>query len=137
MWRGCLKARRPTQVHLSNLKPSSEGFLIGEIMQLTAMDLTTIPGIIILLNNREVQVEVDDTFTILEEKTVIMFRERSDSWYCAYDQVIALNDLGEGAVPLTEGDAWDSYGDVVLPIKVQVSVPLTTEILLKKRIGIL
>lgn len=106
-------------------------------MQITAMDLTTIAGIIILLNNREVQVEVDDTFTILEEKTVIMFRERNDSWYCAYDQVIALNDLGEGAVPLTEGDAWDSYGDVVLPIKVQVSVPLTTEILLKKRIGIL
>ena len=106
-------------------------------MQLTAQDLTTIPGIIILLNNREVQVEVDDTFTILEEKTVIMFRERSDSWYCAYDQVITLNDLGEGTISLTEGDAWDSYGDVVLPIKIQVSVPLTAEILLKKRIGIL
>lgn len=112
-------------------------------MQLTAMDLTTIAGIIILLNNREVEVEVDDTFTIFndqfieEEKTVIMFRERSDSWYCPYDQVIVLNELGEGSVSLTEGDAWDTYDDVELPIKVQVSVPLTAEILLKKRLGIL
>lgn len=112
-------------------------------MQLTAMDLTTIAGITILLNNREVQVEVIPTFTLFndqsieEEKTVIMFRERSDSWYCPYDQVIVLNELGEGSVSLTEGDTWDSYGDVILPIKVQVSVPLTAEILLKKRIGIL
>lgn len=112
-------------------------------MQITAMDLTTIAGIIILLNNREVVVEVDDTFTtfndqfIEEEKTVIMFRSRSDSWYCPYDQVIVLNELGEGTILLTEGDAWDSYGDDVLPIKVHVLVPLTAEILLKKRIGIL
>lgn len=112
-------------------------------MQLTAMDLTTIAGIIILLNNREVEVEVDDTFTIFndqfieEEKTVIMFRERSDSWFCPFDQVIVLNELGEGTVSLTEGDAWDTYGDVVLPIRIQVAVPLTAEILLKKRIGIL
>ena len=112
-------------------------------MQITAMDLTTIAGIIILLNDREVELEVDDTFTtfndqfIEEEKTVIMFRERSDSWYCAYDQVIVLNELGEGTILLTEGDVWDTYGDVELPIKVQVLVPLTAEILLKKRIVIL
>lgn len=112
-------------------------------MQLTAMDLTTIPGIIILLNDREVQVEEDGTFTTFNdqfievEKTVITFNSRSGNWYCPYDQVIVLNEMGEGTISLTEGDAWDSYGDVVLPIKVQVSVPLTAEILLKKRIGIL
>lgn len=112
-------------------------------MQLTAMDLTTIAGIIILLNNSEVEVEVDDTFTTFNdhfievEKTVITFNSRSDNWYCPYDQVIVLNELGEGMVSLTEGDAWDTYGDVELPIKVQVLVPLTAEILLKKRIGIL
>lgn len=112
-------------------------------MQLTAMDLTTIPGILILLNDREVQVEEDGTFTTFNdqfievEKTVITFNSRSSNWYCPYDQVIVLNELGEGTISLTEGDAWDSYGDVVLPIKIQVSVPLTAEILLKKRIGIL
>ena len=112
-------------------------------MQLTAMDLTTIAGIIILLNNSEVEVEVIDTFTTFNdhfiegEKTVITFNNRSDNWYCPYDQVIVLNELGEGTISLTEGDIWDTYGDVELPIKVQVLVPLTAEILLKKRIGIL
>lgn len=112
-------------------------------MQLTAMDLTTIAGIIILLNNREVEVAVDDTFTIFndqfieEEKTVVMFTGRNGSWFCPFDRVIVLNELGEGAITLTEGDAWDTYGDVDLTIKVCVSVPLTAEILLKKRIGIL
>lgn len=112
-------------------------------MQLTAMDLTTIAGIIILLNDREVEVEVDDTFTVFndqfieENKRVVTFQSRSDSWFCPFDQVIELNEQGEGIVSLTEGDAWDRYGDVELPIKVQVLVPLTAEILLKKRIGIL
>ena len=112
-------------------------------MQITAQDLTTIAGIITLLNGREVEVEVDGTFTsfndqfIEEAKTVVTFISRSGNWYCPFDQIIILNELGEGTISLTEGDAWDSYGDVVLPIKVQVSVPLTAEILLKKRIGIL
>lgn len=112
-------------------------------MQLTAMDLTTIKDITILLNKQEVLVEVDDTFTVFndqfieEEKTVIMFRGRSDSWFCPFDRVIILNELGEGTISLTEGDAWDTYGDVDLTIKVYASVPLTAEILLKKRIGIL
>lgn len=112
-------------------------------MQITAMDLTTIAGIIILLNDREVGVEVDDTFTtfndqfIEENKKVVTFQTPRDSWFCPFDQVIELNEQGVGIVSLTEGDAWDTYGDVELSIKVEVLVPLTAEILLKKRIGIL
>lgn len=112
-------------------------------MQITAMDLTTIAGIIILLNNREVGVEVDDTFTtfndqfIEENKKVVTFQTPRDSWFCPFDQAIELNEQGEGTISLTEGDAWDTYGDVELSIKVEVLVPLTAEILLKKRIGIL
>lgn len=112
-------------------------------MQITAMDLTSITGIIILIQQKEVEVEVDDTFTtfndqfIEENKKVVTFQTPRDSWFCPFDQVIELNEQGEGIVSLTEGDAWDTYGDVELPIKVLVSVPLTTEILLKKRIGIL
>ena len=112
-------------------------------MQLTAMELTTITNLIILLNKQEVGVETDNTFTsfnekfIEEQKTVVTFNTRNGSWFCPYNQVIVLNELGEGTVSLTEGDAWDTYGDVVLPIRIQVAVPLTAEILLKKRIGIL
>lgn len=56
-------------------------------MQITAMDLTTIAGIIILLNDREVGVEVDDTFTMFndqfieENKKVVTFQTPRDSWF--------------------------------------------------------
>lgn len=112
-------------------------------MQITAMDLTSTTGIIILIQQKEVEVEVDDTFTVFndqfveENKKVVTFQTPRDSWFCPFDQVIELNEQGEGIVSLTEGDAWDRYDDVELPIKVQVLVPLTAEILLKKRIGIL
>lgn len=112
-------------------------------MQITAMDLTSITGINILIQQKKVEVEVDDTFTVFndhfieENKKVVTFQTPRDSWFCPFDQVIELNEQGEGIVSLTEGDHWDRYGDVELPIKVQVLVPLTAEILLKKRIGIL
>lgn len=83
-------------------------------MQITAMDLTGITGNIVLLQQREVEIEVDDTFTIFndqfieENKRVVTFRSRSDSWFCPFDQVIELNEQGEGIVSLTEGDAWDT-----------------------------
>ena len=112
-------------------------------MQITAEDLISITGIIILIKQMEVEVEVNDTFTtfndqfIEENKKVVTFYSRSDTWSCPFDQIIELNEQGEGTVSLIEGDSWDTYGDVELPIKVQIPVPLTAEILLKKRIGIL
>nr|UVM80180.1 MAG: hypothetical protein [Bacteriophage sp.] len=112
-------------------------------MQITAKDLSTIPGITVLINQNEVTVEEDPNFLVFndeffeEEKAVVIFKRDNDVWYCPYDRRITLNESGEGTIDLTEGDSWDTYGDDTLSIKVMIEVPLTAEILLKKRIGIL
>lgn len=111
-------------------------------MKITARDLS-IHADTIFIGSQEVTAEVDDTFTTFDqmfnevEKTMVLFSGRQDSWYCPADQIIELDEYGRGRIELTEGDAFDFYVDVTLDIEVKVSVPLTAEILLKKRIGIL
>ena len=111
-------------------------------MKITARDLS-IHADTIFLANQEVTAEVDDTFTSFDhmfnevEKAMVLFSGRQDSWYCPADQIIELDEYGRGRIELNEGDAFDFYGEVSLDIEVKVTVPLTAEILLKKRIGIL
>lgn len=112
-------------------------------MQLTAKDLYNLGGVIITLANQEVELDMTDTFTVFDsqfnevEKEVVIFRGNQENWFCAYDKLITLDEQGKGTISLTEGDEWDIFDEVTLPIEVKVIVPLTAEILLKKRIGIL
>lgn len=112
-------------------------------MQITAKDLYTLSDLKIILNGQEVEVDLSDDFTAFDnqfneiQKEVVTFHGRQDSWFCASDQVLNLNEKGKGIINITEGDIWDTYGDGDLPIEVKVVVPLTAKILLKKRIGIL
>lgn len=112
-------------------------------MQLTAIDLTGLGEIIIILKGQEVEVELFNDFSVFDDqfneviKQAVIFRGRQDSWFCPSDQAITLNEQGKGSIDLTEGDEWDIFGGETLPIEIKVVVPLTAEILLKKRIGIL
>lgn len=112
-------------------------------MQLTAQDLFNLRGVIITLTNQKVELDMSDNFTVFDSqfnevvKEIVIFHGDQDNWFCTYDQIIVLDEQGKGTITLNKGYQWDLFNKVTLSIEIKVIVPLTAEILLKKRVGIL
>lgn len=100
-------------------------------------------GDIFLINGKDADLDIEegdagDLFSPFTEDTAV-FRATHETWCCSPDILIELNDEGIGTLLVNEGEDDDvdlNYAFEVT-LKVFVKMPLTTEYLLRKSIGII
>lgn len=112
-------------------------------MKVTLHQLAEI-GDIFLINGNEVDLDIEEgdaeaMFAPWTEDTAV-FRGRQETWVCSPNAIVELDDNGEGTLKVNEGD-WQANGidpDFAIEVKFKalVRVPITSEYLLRKSIGI-